>query len=112
LYIKNHINMAVELVDDSSFNQKVNQGKVVVKFFADWCGSCKLFAPKFKRLSNDERFKNVSFLEVNAEISPDSRKQAGVNTLPYFVIYKDGKLIEGVSSSKEEVIVELIQKIV
>jgi len=104
--------MAVEPSNDAQFLQNINQGKVVVKFFADWCGSCKLFAPKFKRLSADERFKGILFVEVNAEQNPEARKQAGVNTLPYFAVYKDGKLVDGLSSSKEEAVVELIQKIV
>jgi thioredoxin 1 len=104
--------MAVELVTDSDFESKLKENdKVVVKYFADWCGSCRLFAPKYKRLAADERFEKVIFLDVNAENSPEARKKAGVTTLPYFAIFKNGALVEAISSSKEEAVVDLILKL-
>jgi thioredoxin 1 len=104
--------MAVEIVTDSDFESKLKENnKVVVKYFADWCGSCRLFAPKFKRLASDERFTGVTFLDVNAEQSPEARKKAGVTTLPYFAVFKNGELVDTLSSSKEEAVVELLQKL-
>ena len=104
--------MAVELVNDSNFKEKLsNNEKVVVKYFANWCGSCRLFKPKYKRLSEDERFEGVAFLDVNAEESPEARKMAGVQNLPYFAVFKNGELVEGVPTSKEEAVVELMGKL-
>lgn len=104
--------MAVAVVTDENFNEQLSLAdKVVVKYYADWCGNCKLFAPKFKRLSNDPRFEGVTFLDVNAEENPEARRKAGVTNLPYFAIFKSGELVEAVASSKEEAIVELIQKL-
>jgi thiol-disulfide isomerase/thioredoxin len=101
--------MAVTLHTDSDFAQALQANeKVIVKYFADWCGSCKLFAPKFKRLSNDERFAGSAFLEVNAEMSPEARKLAGVDNLPFFATFKNGQLIAAQSTSKEENVVELL----
>ena len=54
---------------DQDFNDTLSSNdKVVVKYFANWCGSCKLFSPKYKRLSNDERFSGITFLDVNHNI--------------------------------------------
>ncbi len=101
--------MAVTLHTDSDFAQAIQANeKVIVKYFADWCGSCKLFAPKFKRLSNDERFAGIAFLEVNAELSPEARKLAGVDNLPFFATFKNGQLVAAQSTSKEENVVELL----
>jgi thiol-disulfide isomerase/thioredoxin len=104
--------MAVELKTDEDFNKAVaGNDKVVVKYFADWCGSCRLFAPKFRRLSEDDRFSGVTFLDVNAEKSPEARKLAGVTNLPFFATFKNGQLVKGVPTSKEESVVELINEL-
>lgn len=104
--------MAVELTTDTEFQELINQNdKVVVKYYADWCGSCRLFKPKYKRLSEDERFDGVTFLDVNAEKNPNARKAAGVTNLPYFAVFKNGALLDTVASTKEEAVVEMIQKL-
>lgn len=101
--------MALITSDDSNFSTLINEHSLsIVKYYADWCGSCKLFAPKYKRLSNDERFQNVAFLDVNAETSPKARKMGAVNNLPTFAIFKNGQLLASVPTSKEEVVVELL----
>ena len=104
--------MAVELVTDNEFQSKLkDHDKVVVKYFADWCGSCRLFAPKYKRISNDEKYNSLMFLDVNAEKNPEARKAAGVSSLPYFAVFKNGELVDGVATNKEEAVVELLEKL-
>jgi thiol-disulfide isomerase/thioredoxin len=102
--------MAIQTTTDADFSAIIeNNSKVVVKYYADWCGACKLFAPKFRRLSEDERFSDVVFLDVNAEENEKARQLAGVNNLPFMATFKDGKLLEGRPTSKEEKVVEMIQ---
>ncbi|WP_187262272.1 thioredoxin family protein [Pontibacter beigongshangensis] len=105
--------MAVIKATDADFAGilKSNQ-HVVVKYFADWCGNCRLFSPKFKRLSEDEHFTNVTFVDVNAETSPEARKLAGVTNLPFFAVFKNGNLVDTVAASKEEAVRTLIHKLV
>jgi len=104
--------MGIIEVTDENFVAELEQNeKVIVKYYADWCGSCKLFHPKFKRLSNDERFENVHFLNVNAENNAVARKLAGIDNLPSFAIFKNGQLVETVATSKEETVVELMSKL-
>jgi thioredoxin 1 len=102
--------MSVKVSDDASFREDLkNNAKVVVKYYADWCGSCKLFAPKYKRLSDDERFRDISFLDVNAEHNPEARKMANVDTLPFFATFRNGELVQAASTSKEDAFVALIE---
>lgn len=104
--------MAVDVITDNEFRDRLSSNeKVVVKYYANWCGSCRLFAPKYKRLSEDNRFQEVTFLDVNAEKNPEARKAAGVTNLPYFAIFRNGEFVEGFSGNKEEAVVNLIEKL-
>jgi thiol-disulfide isomerase/thioredoxin len=104
--------MAVEKLTDNNFDSVLSENeKVIVKYFADWCGSCKLVSPKFNRLSNDERFSGISFVEVNAEENQKARKKAGVSNLPFFATFKNGELVEAYSTSKEEAIVGMLNNL-
>ncbi len=105
--------MSVTQANDSNFNELIKSNSaVVVKYYADWCGSCRLFAPKFKKLAADERFSNIIFLDIDSESNEMARKAAGVNNLPFFAIFKDGELIEAKATSKEERVVEMIEKLI
>jgi thioredoxin-like negative regulator of GroEL len=70
-----------------------------------------LFAPKFTRLSKDENFETIRFLEVNAEENPEIRKLANVNNLPYFATFKNGQLVQGETTSKEEFLVKMLDQL-
>jgi thioredoxin 1 len=104
--------MSVITSTDTDFKDQLEKNaKVVVKYYADWCGSCKLFSPKFKRIAADESNAGIVFLDVNAEENPEARKLAGVDNLPFFAVFSNGQLMEGTATSKEDVLTGMIQKL-
>ena len=104
--------MAVIQATDNDFSGVLQSNpKVVVKYYADWCGSCRLFSPKFKRMSDNEEFSDVTFVDVNAENSPEARALANVTNLPFFAVFRDGELLDTVAASKEEAVQKLILKL-
>ncbi|RSK37613.1 MULTISPECIES: thioredoxin family protein [Hymenobacter] len=102
--------MSVTKATDADFQQLLQDNeKVVVKYYADWCGNCRLFSPKFKRLA--EQNEGMTFLDVNAETSPEARKLASVTNLPFFAVFRNGELVDTVAASKEEAVASLISRL-
>jgi thioredoxin 1 len=92
--------MAVINLNDEAFKAELDSNKkILVKYYAAWCGNCKLIAPKFRRLSDDERFSDISFIEIDAEHNPEARKLAAVDSLPFFASFEAGKLNAGKATS-------------
>ena len=83
--------------------------KVVVQFSAGWCGNCRIMKPKFKKLSSLNE--GITFVMIDAEKSPNSRKLAKVDNLPTFATFENGKLKNQVQTNKFDVLKELVDEI-
>jgi thioredoxin 1 len=104
--------MSVQLSTDTDFQTRLaSNERVMVKYYADWCGSCKLFAPKYKRLAADETNAGVAFMDVNAEENEQARKLAGVDNLPFFATFYKSELLEGSATSKEENVKAMLERL-
>jgi thioredoxin 1 len=102
----------VKNLTDKDFQQEITANKrVAIKYYADWCGTCRLISPKFKNLSEQEPYLEIDFIEVNAETNPEARKWAKVVNLPFFAVVKDGEIVESASTGKEEKVIEMLKKI-
>jgi thioredoxin 1 len=105
--------MSVQIISDDDIQSVANAHEfVVVKFYADWCGSCKLLAPAYRRLSSDPRYPDVVFLDVDVEVSPQSRKLVGVDNLPFFAAFRKGALVEAGATAKEETVIAMLDRLV
>ncbi len=105
--------MSVRVVTDDDLQSIVLQHEfVIVKFYADWCGSCKLLAPVYRRLSTNPVYADVVFLDLDAEVSPQSRKLVGVDNLPFFATFNKGALVEAGATAKEDTVVAMLDRLV
>ena len=101
--------MLIELKEDNLNELLQEHSNVIVQYSAGWCGNCRLMKPKFKRLSTENE--GLTFIIVDAEKQPESRKLASVKNLPTFATFKDGALLNQVQTTKEEQLKILINEI-
>jgi len=101
--------MLIELNDDTLQDLVTANEKVVVQFSASWCGNCRIMKPKFKKLATENE--NITFVIVDAENAPESRKLANVSNLPTFATFVNGKLVNETQTNKAEVLTDLVTEI-
>ena len=101
--------MLIELNEDTLKNLVATNEKVVVQFSASWCGNCRIMKPKFKKLALENEA--VTFVLVDAENFPESRKMANVSNLPTFATFVNGKLVNETQTNKAEVLTDLVNEI-
>ncbi|MBS9463016.1 thioredoxin family protein [Flagellimonas sp. 389] len=101
--------MLLELEQDNLQEIIAENPNVVVQYSASWCGNCRIMKPKFKKEAREND--NVTFVLVDAEKFPESRKLANVDNLPTFAAFSNGSIKNQVQTNKYEVLKELVNEI-
>lgn len=74
--------------------------KAVIDMWAPWCGPCKKMKPIFEEVG--EEMKEIAFGKVNVGENKSSAKEHGVRSIPTFLIFKDGEVIERIIGSRKK----------
>jgi thioredoxin len=93
-----------EILSEATTSQK----KVVVDFYASWCGPCKKIAPLFNSLANHYN-DSIVFVKVDADQAEEICSLYEIDSLPTFISFKDGAILkrfEGASASELNAMVE------
>ena len=83
--------MATKTVTDASFQQDVlgASGPVLVDFWAEWCGPCRMIGPALEELST-ELGEKVTIAKLNIDDNPDAPARYGVRGIPTMILFKNG----------------------
>ena len=84
--------MAVLHLNSENFTKEVLQAQepVLVDFYADWCGPCKMMIPVLDQLSA-EKADQIEIYKINVDENPDVAKQYRVMSIPNMILFKDGE---------------------
>lgn len=85
--------MATKKVTDASFGQDVLQSQtpVVVDFWAEWCGPCKMIGPALEEIAT-ELGERITVAKINIDENPSTPTKYGVRGIPTLMLFKDGQV--------------------
>uniref|UniRef100_A0A7S3YT87 Thioredoxin domain-containing protein n=1 Tax=Lotharella globosa TaxID=91324 RepID=A0A7S3YT87_9EUKA len=92
----------IHINSESQFEYFLKNGVVVVDFFAEWCGPCKMIAPVFKHLA--ENYKAVKFLKVDVDKQRAIAAKYEIKSMPTFKFFRDGVLTQTQSGANQQML--------
>ena len=85
--------MAVQHLSEAEFDKLLeSETPMLVDFWADWCGPCRMLSPVVEQLSNQYAGK-VKFGKVNVDEQPQLAMSYGVQSIPTLVLFRDGQAV-------------------
>jgi thioredoxin 1 len=102
---------AIEEVTEDQFDDVLECGQpVMVKFFADWCGPCKVMEPRVAEVAETYEGK-LKVVKVDIDSARGLVKKYSLRGLPYIAIFKDGEKVDGIEGAiGKEKVVDLVKK--
>lgn len=83
--------MAIMIVNGENYEAEVikSDKTVLLDFYADWCGPCKMLTPIVEKISEEEA--NVKVCKINVDDSPELAANFKIMSIPTLIVMKDGK---------------------
>ena len=81
--------MSVIHLENENFEELIKNKKVVVDFYATWCGPCKMFGPVFEKVSNES---SITFIKIDVDAHEDIARKYGIMSIPTIVLLNNGEV--------------------
>ena len=104
---------ALEVTDDSFASEVLNSElPVLVDFWAEWCGPCKMVSPIVEELSNEFNGK-VKVAKLDVDSNPQTATNYGIRGIPTLLMFKDGSAVDQIVGAVPKTqIAERLDKII
>ena len=95
--------MSEAVLTDQNFKAEVLKSKVpvLVDFWAEWCGPCKMLAPIVEKIAKDYNGK-IKVGKLNVDDNPDTPGEYGIQGIPTLMIFKSGELLKRIVGFQPE----------
>ena len=102
--------MAIVNATDQNFSEEVQDGVVLVDFWATWCGPCKMIAPVLEELDQDMG-EQVKIVKLDVDENQETAQKYGVMSIPTLLLFKDGEQVDqALGFQPKEQLAEFVQK--
>ncbi|KAI8954230.1 thioredoxin [Xylaria longipes] len=103
----------IEIESTEHFSTVLKESRLVVAdFYANWCGPCKQIAPVYEQLSRSiSKPKAITFVKINTETQRPLAAEFAVTSLPTFILFRDGSVVEKVKGANPQGLRSLIEKL-
>ncbi|NLK93662.1 MAG: thioredoxin [Clostridiales bacterium] len=84
----------INYVNDSDFNEKVkkSEGIVIIDFYADWCGPCKMQGPVLEELQ--EEIQQVKIYKLDVDKNSITADEFKIQNIPTILVFKNGEMVD------------------
>ena len=76
------------VLNNENYEDLIKEGTVLVDFYADWCGPCKMIALELEKIDD-----KVNIVKVNVDKFDDLARSYGVMSIPTLILFKDGEMV-------------------
>jgi thioredoxin 1 len=94
----------MKIINSEEFKNIRNDGKVVVDFYADWCGPCKMLSPILEEVSEDHQ--DIKFVKINVDENEELAAEFGIMSIPAVFMLKDGNIVNKFLGAQSKRVVE------
>jgi thioredoxin 1 len=98
-----------ELATLDSFTKAISLDKVIIDFYAHWCGPCKNISPYLEKLSEEN--KDIRFFKVNVGDLEEVAEKCNIQAMPTFMAFSKGKAISRMTGANIDNLTKFIQSL-
>jgi len=86
--------MIIHVNNLSEFNEKIASGRVLVDFFATWCGPCRMLAPILEEVDERKEAGELLIVKVDVDEAGEIAAKYGIQSIPTLILFENGKAVK------------------